>query len=320
MSDAQVEVENSTESSSEKTILLDVAPRLQWDNRNGYCGETALQCIGLYYGVWISQALIRSINRGEYLLQRKSSSDLRDPIHTLSYLHFTYEEWDWMNAPQPQFRDYCRWMKRSILRRNPIMFGIFLRYMDYEDYDHIVPAIGIRYKTENEFDPEDVIIYYDLYKKKVFEGILNENKMGSTREFTRAKKYAGNAWIPLDIDYGIAITGILDENQVTLPVRLSVSAWNEPNPAFHEDPIEMDGTVTVYNLTIGNTYILLRYSSHRKVPTKGDVDVFLRSRFDEKHIFMADDTTYVYQDTKKIPSTGCVYYRCIPMPGDGNAT
>ncbi|CAF3928321.1 unnamed protein product [Rotaria magnacalcarata] len=200
------------------------------------------------------------------------------------------------------------------------MFGIFLRYMDYEDYDHIVPAIGIRYKTENEFDPEDVIIYYDLYKKKVFEGILNENKMGSTREFTRAKKYAGNAWIPLDIDYGIAITGILDENQVTLPVRLSVSAWNEPNPAFHEDPIEMDGTVTVYNLTIGNTYILLRYSSHRKVPTKGDVDVFLRSRFDEKHIFMADDTTYVYQDTKKIPSTGCVYYRCIPMPGDGNAT
>ncbi|CAF5095813.1 unnamed protein product, partial [Rotaria magnacalcarata] len=78
------------------------------------------------------------------------------------------------------------------------MFGIFLRYMDYEDYDHIVPAIGIRYKTENEFDPEDVIIYYDLYKKKVFEGILNENKMGSTREFTRAKKYAGNAWIPLD--------------------------------------------------------------------------------------------------------------------------
>ncbi|CAF3341169.1 unnamed protein product, partial [Rotaria socialis] len=171
--------------------------------------------------------------------------DLRDPIHTLSYLHFTYEEWDWMNAPQPQFRDYCRWMKRSILRRNPIMFGIFLRYMDYEDYDHIVPAIGIRYKTENEFDPEDVIIYYDLYKKKVFEGILNENKMGSTREFTRAKKYAGNAWIPLDIDYGIAITGILDENQVTLPVRLSVSAWNEPNPAFHEDPIEMDGTVSV---------------------------------------------------------------------------
>lgn len=28
------------------TVLLDVAPRLQWDHGNGYCGEVSLQSIG----------------------------------------------------------------------------------------------------------------------------------------------------------------------------------------------------------------------------------------------------------------------------------
>lgn len=32
----------------ERTILLDIPFRLQWKNGNGYCGETAIQCFGLY--------------------------------------------------------------------------------------------------------------------------------------------------------------------------------------------------------------------------------------------------------------------------------
>jgi hypothetical protein len=30
-----------------QTALLDIPPRLQWDHGNGYCGETALQSIGM---------------------------------------------------------------------------------------------------------------------------------------------------------------------------------------------------------------------------------------------------------------------------------
>jgi hypothetical protein len=42
---------NTTKEESEtvakQTVLLDIPPRLQWDNGNGYCGETALQSIGI---------------------------------------------------------------------------------------------------------------------------------------------------------------------------------------------------------------------------------------------------------------------------------
>ncbi|CAF4143703.1 unnamed protein product, partial [Adineta steineri] len=40
---------------------------------------------------------------------------------------------------------------------------------------------------------------------------------------------------------------------------------------------------------------------------------FLLSNFDSKHEFIANDTIYNYTDPKKIPSTGSVYYRCVPQ-------
>ncbi|CAM4944651.1 unnamed protein product [Rotaria socialis] len=154
------------EKPSQCTMLLDVSPRFQWDHGNGYCGEVSLQCIGLYYGAWISQGLIRDLNRGEFLLQRMPSNDKRDPLRTISLLHFKYDEWDWKNSHSAQYRDFCRWMKLSVLRKHPIMFGIFLPDDDCDDYDHIVPAIGIRYRYPNAYDPDDILIYYDLYSSR----------------------------------------------------------------------------------------------------------------------------------------------------------
>ncbi len=36
-----------SETITKQTVLLGIPPRLQWDNGNGYCGETAVQCIGM---------------------------------------------------------------------------------------------------------------------------------------------------------------------------------------------------------------------------------------------------------------------------------
>jgi hypothetical protein len=41
-----------TEILTTKTVLLDIPPRLQWHNGNGYCGETALQSIGMSYNIF----------------------------------------------------------------------------------------------------------------------------------------------------------------------------------------------------------------------------------------------------------------------------
>ncbi|CAF4092501.1 unnamed protein product, partial [Adineta steineri] len=188
-------------------------------------------------------------------------------------------------------------------------------------YDHIVPAVGIRYQNEDQYDPHDKIIYHDLYEDRRFEKNLNEEEFGATRETINdgvdddeeeeSDDEDDDGCLPLFVDYGIAITGIVDEDSVTLPVHLCVSEWDEPNPIFREDPIEMLGTVTVNNLTIGCFYALLRYSSYESVPTGGDANAFLQSDFDQKHEFMAVNTDYVYEDPKAIVSTGSVYYRCV---------
>jgi hypothetical protein len=81
------------------------------------------------------------------------------------------------------------------------MFGIYLPYMDYEDYDHIVPAIGIRYKNEDEYDPDDELICYDLYATEKIEEKLNEDDFGSTRETIDQKEDADDGCLPLDVSF-----------------------------------------------------------------------------------------------------------------------
>lgn len=43
---------DETEILTRQTVLLDIPPRLQWNNGNGYCGETALQSIGMLYDIF----------------------------------------------------------------------------------------------------------------------------------------------------------------------------------------------------------------------------------------------------------------------------
>lgn len=72
--------------------------------------------------------------------------------------------------------------------------------MEYEDYDHIVPAIGIRYSNPNNYDPDDKVIYYDLYRKRPFEGTLSEDEMGATRTMvSRKTNSSADGYIPLQV-------------------------------------------------------------------------------------------------------------------------
>jgi hypothetical protein len=42
-------LDEESETPSKQTLLLDIPSRLQWTNDNGYCGETAVQSIGMSY-------------------------------------------------------------------------------------------------------------------------------------------------------------------------------------------------------------------------------------------------------------------------------
>jgi hypothetical protein len=131
-------------------------------------------------------------------LQNLPNDDPRNPKHTLSVLHFTYDEWDSKTSPQPQFENYCTWMKRSIIRGHPVMFVAYLLYFHDKDYDHIMPAVGVTFSDENQYDQDDQLIYYNLFHDKQIQRKMSKNDLAATRKTCR--KHCGDGGcIPLNV-------------------------------------------------------------------------------------------------------------------------
>ncbi|CAF1382063.1 unnamed protein product [Rotaria magnacalcarata] len=293
-----------------KRVILDIEPRTQWENGHGFCGETTLQSIGLYYGCWISQQLIRSINEGELLI-----TDDGNDADTLETLLFEFEKWNFKQEAQPQFQRHCMWLKKHLVQRHPCIIAVYIADTEEkdDDYDHIMPAIGIQYsESDDKYDPQDVLLFYNLFDLKLLERQLGTNDMVKTRRTCKNTADTGGC-LPQQINYGYAISGIKDEQKTTVPVRLKVSMSHEPNLSTGASPVIMQGTIAVFTLVHGRNYAILRYNSYKQVPESGDNEAFLRSNYHSRHEFRAESDTYSYADPEGIPSNGSTYYRCVPI-------
>jgi hypothetical protein len=264
---------------------------------------------GLYYGCWISQQLIRSINQGELLI-----TDDGNDKSTITKLLFNYEQWLFDEEIQPQFENYSAWLKKHLIQGHPCIIAVYVNDADNDpSYDHIMPAIGIRYQTEDSYDPEDTLLFYNLFELKTLERELSTNDMLKTRQMCKESTIQGGC-LPYHVDYGYAISGIKDQQKTTLPVRLKVDKSDEPNLSLGASPVLMQGTITVFNLVPDRNYVLLRYKSYTEVPSSGDVKAFLESKYYKRYNFKATDSAYTYVDPEEIPSNGATYYRCVPAP------
>ena len=286
--------------------LLQIPPRLQWNNAHGYCGETSIQAIGLYYGAWISQQLVRDLGGGEILLGVNSDAALQK-------LGFAFENWDFDHAQTPQFDDFVLWMKQHLLNDVPVIFGEFLAdEEDSEDYDHIVPATGIRYQgAPDALHLDDTLVFANNFSKENYN--LSFRDLKATRKSCNADLDDGGC-IPQEVDFGVAVTGIVDRKQVSLPVRITVDFWDEPNISLGEAPRDMHASVLVSGLTRGRDYALLRFDDWSKVPHDGDAAAFLHADFAARFDFQATDTGWTYQDPTPFGSAGSVTYRVVALP------
>ncbi|CAF1409681.1 unnamed protein product, partial [Didymodactylos carnosus] len=247
-------------------LQIDIPPRKQWENGHGYCGETSIQAIvcifvALYYGSWISQNIIRQINGGEVLIG--IGSDKR----TLNTLLFNYLEWNYNKEKQPQYKQYCVWLKQNLIKKYPCIITAYLYGEKDEDYDHIMPVIGIDYQTKDVYDDNDVIYFHNLFQNQITQRRLDT--MMSTRKSCKKDVFDGGC-IPKDVTYGLAITGIIDNSHSTLPVRLYINSWDEPNVSLGSKSKLLQGTVVVSNLIPNQKYVLLRYDTYKTVPTSGN--------------------------------------------------
>jgi hypothetical protein len=279
---------------------LAIPIRNQWTNADGYCGETSIQAIALYYGTWVSQGLVRTLAGGEVLLGVNATVPLDD-------LGFTYTQWN-SSAPDSQFDDFMVWLKTNLLAGYPPFFAAYLSDGNDPDYDHIMPASGIASTSASAFLATDVLTYSDNFGDVITRAAT---LLSATRQTCSYSSTEGGC-IPTDVDYGIAVTGVADPSGVTFPVTLTIPGNSEPNVSENDAAAtEVTGTVTVSGLAAGNSYALLRYDDYTNVPTSGSAAGFLASSYTYKTDFVAAGPTWALTDPKTIVSSGASIYRCV---------
>ena len=282
------------------TRILAIPARQQWDDNEGYCGETCIQLFAMYYGAYISQyqvrAMINSDQRHELVI-----SENGDVV--LNNLHLTYEQWDYDNQATPQYRAYLAWTKQQLSDGHPVIGTAYMKGETDPDYDHILPFIGFQssHDTTNYYD-DDKLIFCDNYADSSFTRSFGT--MYATRSSVAKGTY--DYYIPENVDYGCSITGIVDPHHETVPVQLSVDRSDEPDVVAGEEAVTMHATLTITSLASGTTYSLLRYDDYRKVPDAAFLD---KGGYAWKRRFTATGTTQTIADT--FMSNDCVIYRCV---------
>ena len=175
--------------------------------------------------------------------------------------------------------DLAAWTKQHLRAGHPVLVGLFMKSGNDPDYDHIVPINEFTATSNlaNAVLDTDTISFFDLGVEGPTSNVSSSIKTYSLKELihnraeskTSAAKYYS---LKPNQNYAIAITGIVDLQNETLPVSVESSA-------VEETPVLADGsnnrpaskphnlTIRISNLTIGQNYLLYRYSSFANTPT-----------------------------------------------------
>ena len=286
--------------SAAASIQLDIAPRKQWVNRYGYCGECSIQQAALYFGTYVSQYRSREI------IDPTQWQDVWVPENSapiFKALRLRVEAWN-SSAATPQYKAYLVWVKNHLQQGHPVIFHAYVQGESDPSYDHIMTAVGFTSVDTTAYHAEDRLIFTDHY----WSGFYNR-RFGSIDD-TRAMSGNGARFeycIPRDVDGGVAVLGIKDDSGKARRVSLKVNSWKEPNVTTGWAPITLTGTILVSGLTAGKTYALLRYDNYKAVPTAN----YLSSAFTKKTTFKASATTKTLTDS--FMSNAIVIYRCVPV-------
>lgn len=271
---------------------IDLPPRLQWNANSGYCGETSFISAGLFYGQYCSQFEARSI-ASPGVPQSKSDSQLLlgvNDVSTAAAMRLTAIPWN--TTQQTGTREFLAWTKSQLLAGYPVIIGVFTNeYRFYgtlnpnagdPDYDHIVPVVAMGsdkpLTTFPDLDfPSDVLTFSDngLWSPTSTPPYIFSYRFA---DFPKNRRQANGPRKPvysLNNDaqnYGIAITGIVDLDGDTIPVRLETSV-NSELPAMVDGsdtppaPSSLEITATIPIPDTAVDYMVYRYDSFDDVPT-----------------------------------------------------
>lgn len=299
----------------------DIPPRLQWEANGGYCGEVSFISAGLYYGQYLSQydARIAAIgstpqHQGELLLGRNDRRAARE-------MRLAAEPWNGRRQRSPG--QFLRWVKSHVLRGHPVAIGVFNNEFQLygstdptagdPQYDHIVPVIRIASQGSGArltFSDNGLSgsagdrPYFFTYSFRQFPG---------DREQANARRGPLYTLPDYGRNYGIAITGVIDRDGDTLPVRIATNR-NYEHPNMPRDtnarppaqPLTL--TVTVSGLRPGVDYRLYRYDRLAAIP-HSHFNAQAANAAEVRTIRIANGSTHTFLE--RILSNDVVAYRCV---------
>jgi hypothetical protein len=291
------------------SVLLNIPPREMWgwfDNVDGYCGECSFQSVALYYGNYVSQEEVRYADGNEELLVAVNDET------AAKALRLDYEEWNY-NQKTPQSTAFLAWVKKNIDAGVPVISGWYIREKSGtgdSDYDHIMPIVGY----ESSGNSVSGIYHNDLYLQShtyTSYAELFATRKGCSQSSAPKRPY--DYCLPTDVDYGMAVFGNTDPNDETYHTILQVSSWTEPDwgeeDDIHDKPTTIKVSATVYGLTAGVKYVILRFDDAKSLP-KANTS-FLKGSWSTQYPFTATGTTYSYANFSTIQSDGTYFFRTV---------
>lgn len=269
---------------------IDIPPRRQWNENSGYCGETSFISAGMYFGQYCSQFTARSIASPGVPQSDESSQLLLGVNDVVAARRMRLAVEPFYDRTQRTRQAFLAWVKSGFLRGHVVIIGVYNNVRKLEEtppgfhtYDHIVPVLG--YGSERRLDrdadrapPTDVITISDngLYgpfgdpPAYPFLYSYRLRTFPRTRAEANARRGPVYSLRSTPRNYGIAVTGIVDLDGVTVPVRLTSDLDGEPDIGHMSDvppapvPMTLTATVTIPDQRIA--YTLYQYDDFAQVP------------------------------------------------------
>jgi hypothetical protein len=190
--------------------------------------------------------------------------------------------------------EFLSWVKSNVLRGHVVILGVYNNVRALNEplsesmrtYDHIVPVLGFGSRRPLERDvrraiPTDVVTFSDngLYgpvgDPPAFPFLFSYR----LRQFPKTRGAANRRGGPVYAlrraprNYAVAVTGIVDLDRVTVPVRLTSDLDGEPDIGDGSNvppapvPLALTARVTIPDQRVA--YNLYRYDDFAAVPAAG---------------------------------------------------
>lgn len=272
-----------------------MTPRFQWNANSGYCGETAFISAGMRFGQYTSQWTARAL-ASPGVDQWKAKSQLLLGSKSLRAAKaMKLDARAFSGADQVSVPQYLGWVKKRFLSGDVVIIGVLNntkilgeRPEDKGDpsYDHIVPVFGIGSGSpmkDSGYHPTDSITISDNGLHNIGPNIpyLYTYEFATfPRTRAEANAIGGPVYALRDRpeNYGTAVSGVLDPDGVTIPVRLTSNADGEgvqngsgPNQVMKSAPAAtpITLTATVHLPDRSKAYRVYLYDDFSKVPKRG---------------------------------------------------